>query len=204
MTQRNCPKCGHGLGPQLASTRMTNCPACGTSLFLLDDRFELAGDQGVMHDAPMLMTMGNRVTMLGTTWRLIGQARFSYGRGFWDEFWAEGEGGTTAWISVDEGEVVVQTELHPGERPKLATGPVLGESVPWNGILYRVTELETATCQAFRGTLPEVMVLGETYRFANCTGEDGSLLSGEYWQGQSAWYQGHWVDAFDITRQAAI
>ncbi len=182
---------------------MTNCPACGTSLYLLDDRFELAGDQGVMHDAPMLMTMGHRVTLLGTNWRLIGQARFSYGRGFWDEFWAEGGDGITAWISVDEGEVVVQTELHQGERPKLATAPALGDSVPCNGTLYRVTELETATCQAFRGTLPEVMTLGETYCFANCTGEDGSLLSGEFWQGQSAWFHGHWTDAFDITGQAA-
>jgi ribosomal protein S27E len=203
MSQRNCPKCGHEQGPQLASTRTTNCPACGTSLFLLDDRFELAGDQGVMHDAPMLMSLGDRVTLLGTNWRLIGQARFSYGRGSWDEFWAEGDGGAMAWVSVDEGEVVVQTELRQGERPNLATVPVLGDSLSCNGTRYRVTELESATCQAFRGTLPEVMALGEIYRFANCTGEDGSLLSGEFWLGQSAWFRGRWVDPFDIARQVA-
>jgi ribosomal protein S27AE len=199
MEQRNCPKCGHGLGPQLASTRMTNCPACGTSVFLLDDRFVLAGDQGVMHDAPMLMTLGDRVTLLGTPWHLIGQARFSYGRGFWDEFWAEGPGTQMAWISVDEGDIVVQTELPAHDRPTQTT-PTLGGTVPYDGTLFTVTELETATVQACRGTLPEVMTPGDTYHFANCTAPDGRLLSGEFWQGQSAWYLGQWADAFDIGR----
>ena len=203
MDERNCPKCGAAVGPQLASTRMVNCPSCGTSLFLKDDRFELAGSAGVMHDVPMLLALGDHVTINGRPWHLIGQARFSYGRGFWDEFWAVGAGDRTAWISVDEGDVVVQTQLDADRAPAMTTPPLFGGTLNWDRETFQMAEMETARCEAFKGTLPEVMAVGETYHFANFTDEQGRLLSGEFWPGGCAWFVGDWVDPFDLRKQVA-
>ena len=201
MDQRNCPKCGSDVGQQLASTRMTNCPSCGTSLFLRDDRFELAGDQGVMHDAPSLISLGDRLSISGRSVQIIGQARFSYGRGWWDEFWAIDGTSYAVWISVDEGDVVVQTPLLPQDAPLLPTRPALGVVINWKSNRFVVSELETARCEALRGTLPEIMTVGETFDFANCSDDRGRLLSGEFWPGGQSWSLGEWVDPFDV-RQA--
>ena len=200
MEQRNCPKCGSDVGPQLASTRMVNCPSCGTSLFLKDDRFLLAGAQGVLHEGATLITLGDRVGCLGQTWQVIGQARFSYGRGWWDEFWASNGSGSTAWISVDEGDVVLQWPVAVADQPTSLAPQMLGDVITFQGEAYQITEIETATCEAIRGTLPEVLSVGDAFRFANCTSNDGRLLSGEFWPGGSAWFIGDWIDPFELRR----
>ena len=177
---------------------MLNCPSCGTSLFLKDDRFLMAGEQGVMHDAVSLIALGDRVRCLGQTWQVIGQARFGYGRGWWDEFWASNGSGGTAWISVDEGDVVVQRPVAMGNQPMVSAASKLGDVIRFQGEDYQIAEIETATCAAIRGTLPEVISAGDSYRFVNCTSSSGRLLSGEFWPGGAAWFVGDWVDPFDL------
>lgn len=84
MTEYHCPNCGASFGPQLDSTRMLNCEPCGTSVFIEDDRLRQAGAQGVMHDGPMLMALHDSVELGWGVVRVLGHARFSYGRGSWD------------------------------------------------------------------------------------------------------------------------
>ena len=200
MSNFSCPNCGTEFAPEFATTRMMNCPSCGTSVFIDGEALRLAGEQGVMHDIPMLFGLGDRVTLEGQAWRPIGHARFSYGRGSWDEFWAIDAKGRGAWVSIDEGEVVVQDLLAEAQFPSDDAPPPVGGTVSYAGRSYRVTEVETATCEALRGELPEAMTVGERYDFANCTGPDGELLSGEFWPGGRAWYLGRWVDPFDVRK----
>ncbi len=203
MSDRNCPKCGGGLAPQFARLKMMTCPACGTSLFVQDDQFVLAGDQGVMHDAPMLFALGDTVMLEGMTFRPLGHVRYSYGRGWWDEFWALDERGAGAWISVDEGEVVVQRALDPGAWPALAAPAGLGTVITSRGTEFRVTEVETAVCDALRGELPDILTVGESHRFVNASDGREGLLSGEFWEGGQAWFAGRWFDPFDLRRVGA-
>jgi hypothetical protein len=196
MTQRNCPKCGTGLGEDLARFRMLNCPSCGTSLFLQDDRLTLAGDQGVMHDVPLLFGLGDEVTVGGRGYRPVGHARYSYGRGAWDEFWVLDSTGN-GWISVDEGDVVVQDPLHR-DAPDLQTPPPLGSNLAFRGVSFTVTEADEAACIALRGNFPEVLRVGERYRFVNATAGNGAFLSGEFGDGSAQWYLGGWVDPFAV------
>ncbi len=203
MDDFRCPNCGTPFGPQSGGIRMMNCSSCGTSVFIEDDRLRLAGSQGVMHDVPLLIALGDRVRVDGAEWRVLGHARFSYGRGTWDEFWAVKDAGGGVWISVDEGDVVIQSLLDPGRSPKTEGVPPIGTVVQYGNQSYSVTEVETATCEAVRGSLPEELAVGESYRFANCSGADGRLLSGEFWDGGEAWYLGRWVDPFDVQRLTA-
>ncbi|MGQ0564524.1 MAG: DUF4178 domain-containing protein [Gemmobacter sp.] len=197
MTQHNCPKCGYGLGAELARYRMLNCPSCGTSLFLQDDRLDLAGEQGVMHDSPLLFGLGDEIGIGGQSFRAQGHARYGYGRGTWDEFWVVDGHGGGRWISVDEGDVVVQRPLGR-DAPDLVEPPALGSTFTLRGDTFTVTEFEQATCVALRGNFPERLHAGETYRFINATGRDGTLLSGEFGDGTAWWYRGDWVDPFAV------
>lgn len=200
MPDFHCPNCGSSFGPKLNNIRMMNCEFCGTSVIVDDDRLELAGSQGAMHETPLLFGLKEVVEIDRQTWRILGQARFSYGRGTWDEFWAEDSDGRGAWISVDEGDVVIQRPLVDPSLSALRVEPRLGAQVTHDGRRYTATEVETAVCEAVRGALPEVMKVGESHRFINFTGKGGELLSGEFWPEGQAWSLGIWLDPFDVKK----
>lgn len=194
----NCPNCGSDLESRFAAVKMTTCASCETTLYLESDHFRDAGSSGEMHDVPLLFQVGKTVRTGADTHTIIGHARFSYGTGWWDEFFATTEKGEEVWLSVDEGDVVVQRALSPGAAPDIWEPPELGAFLSIHGAKYRVTERETAICIALRGEFPEVLEIGATYEFVNCQGEDGTLLSGEFSTGAPDWYSGAWLDQYTI------
>lgn len=182
---------------------MTNCPSCGTSVVVTGDVVRLAGEQGVMLDLPSLVALGGAVGIGADTWTAAGQARFSYGRGTWDEFWVLDGAGRGAWLSVDEGDVVLQQALDERDWPNLGPDSAPGAQATIRGRRHVVIEVEAATCEAVRGSLPEVLAVGEAHRFVNLSGDNAALVSGEFWDGGQAWYAGRWIDPFAIRRGGA-
>ena len=198
MNDLNCPTCGASLGPRFGVLKMISCAHCGTTSYLEDDQFRAAGQSGVMHDGPQLLALDRPVRIAGRLYTPRGQARFSYGRGEWDEFWAHDPQGEGAWISVDEGDVVVQVALAPGNAPRPKGPLVMGQALSARGESFAVSEIEDATCIALRGVFPEVLRLGERYRFVNATAPSGRLLSGEEGPDGWDWFVGDWVDPFEV------
>jgi hypothetical protein len=86
---QTCPNCGYPVPDQMKTVVMLTCPSCDTTLYLQSDRLLSAGSAGEMHDSPALFGVGNQVKLGRTTWDVLGHARFSYGRGWWDEYWCE-------------------------------------------------------------------------------------------------------------------
>jgi len=199
MSLTTCPNCGYGFDALRKSTRMFDCPSCNTTLFRQADALAPMGNHGEMHDVPMLIRIGDQVHVARSKFDILGHIRFDYGRGFWDEFWAENRSGKGAWFSVDEGDVVLQYPLPAGLTPNRTKSNMrLGDRFALDGNWYTVTETDKATCAAFRGQLPEQIDLGETHSFLNASGDDGGFLSGERWEGGEAWYEGRWLDPFEL------
>lgn len=198
----SCPNCGHGFEGLVASTRMFDCPSCGTTLFREADALNPIGDHGEMHDAPMLVRIGDHVRHEGVDYYVIGHARFDYGRGWWDELWAVDGADNGIWISIDEGDVVIQRALEKRNWPKWQEAPPLGATFRATGQPFEVTEADRATCVAVRGQLPELLDMGETHQFVNAAGPGTLLLSGEFWvedgTPHNSWFIGEWQDPFDL------
>lgn len=203
MPDLSCPNCGDRIDPRLTGFRHVVCASCGTSILIEDDATRVAGQAGVMHDTPMLFGLGDRVRIDGALYDILGHARFSYGRGFWDEFQGRDMQGNLAWLSVDEGDVAVQAPLPGSEWPRETSVPEVGANVTASGGDYTVTEAERAECLALRGGFDEALEVGETYEFVNATGPGGALLSGEFWPGGRSWFLGRWVDPFDVVVERA-
>lgn len=198
-TPASCPNCGYGFEGLRKSTRMFDCPSCETTLFCKADALEPIGLHGVMHDTPMLIGIGDTLEALGSRWTVLGHVRYDYGRGVWDEFWAETSDGAGAWISIDEGDVVIQMPVARNAiRAGLAQDLRVGVQVRALDEIFTVTEMASAKAVAFRGQLPERIELGETHRFVNATGDHGRLLSGEVWDGGEGWSVGDWLDPFTL------
>ena len=199
MESLTCPNCGDAVPRQIRHVVMLTCPSCGTTLFLQGDRLENAGQSGEMHDAPQLFGIGDTVRLGRTEVAIHGHARFSYGRGFWEEFWGLDEAQRGCWVSVDEGDIVLQYPLERAFWPKL--GPEVRVSHPfrYRDEDWRVTERDRAECVALRGAFGEVLGIGQTYAFVNAEGPGGELLSGEFSDGEASWFIGYWKDPFAVT-----
>lgn len=200
MTDRTCPNCGAALPPLLAHARMAACGYCGTSVVLDDAGLRSAGSAGIMHDAPELVTLGGAVDLPQGRFEATGHVRYDYGRGHWDEYHGLVDG-MPAWLSVDEGDVALQHPVDAGRSPPPRGGRALfrlGARAGHAGREYRCAEVDDAVAVAFRGQLPEQVTIGDRHLYANFVGPDGAILSGELWPGGEAWFEGRWIDPFDI------
>lgn len=198
MSSLHCPNCAHPITRIVASVRLTTCASCGSTLFLEQEQTLLAGEQGVMHDVPMLFGLGDTIRLGRQSVQILGHARFSYGRGFWEEFWALDDDGAPIWVSLDEGDIVLQRGLSRANWPKYDGYLKLGWSITYGDETFTVVEDDTAECIAVRGSFDQALLVGEHYRFVNLQGEDGTFLSGEFLGAEREWYSGHWYDPFDV------
>ncbi|WP_246149777.1 DUF4178 domain-containing protein [Tritonibacter litoralis] len=177
---------------------MVTCDSCGSSLFLSDQASRLAGEQGVMHDHPQLFGLGDHIRLGSDSYHIVGHARFSYGRGTWDEFCALDPDGQVAWISLDEGDVVLQQEIPPAKWPRFDGYLKLGQQIEFLSERFTVVELAGAECVALRGSFDEPLAVGQSYDYINLQGHMGSLLSAEIEGDQQDWYLGRWYDPFEV------
>lgn len=177
---------------------MLTCDGCATTLFVKDSALLSAGHAGDMHAGPQLFGLGDCVRFGKTRVTLLGHARFSYGRGWWDEYWGTDARGEGVWVSVDEGDIVLQRPLPRDERPMIGRTAKLGSLTMFRGEELHVTERDSATCIAVRGSFDEMLAIGETYQFVNLEGSGGMMLSGEFSEAGPAWFIGSWFDPFEI------
>lgn len=183
--------------------RMTVCESCDTAILIEDDVVRAAGVKGIMHDTVSLFDIGDTVKTGGQAITLRGKARFSYGRGFWDEFWGLDEQSASVWVSLDEGDVAIQRELDNAGLSDAVQQARIGDSINIGDDEYIITEIEQAECIALRGVFDHALKVGETYSFFNASGLGSAILSYEYWDGGAQLYLGNWFNPFDIAVEPA-
>lgn len=193
-----CGNCGADLPLRFRHSRMIACTNCGSTSVLRDRGFELAGTAGVMQDAPSLVELDRPLRAGGLRVTPVGHARFSYGRGWWDEYWCmKGASGEGCWLSVDEGDYAFERPLAEAHWPP-ERNLSLGQSVTLRGTTFRVNEAENATCLAVRGEFPEVLEIGETHLYFDLAARGGQLATYEVWDGGRGWTLGYWIDPWEL------
>ncbi|MEP4036582.1 DUF4178 domain-containing protein [Pseudophaeobacter sp.] len=203
MSELNCPNCGNRVAPAIKSAKMITCDACTTTLLLEDAGLRLAGDQGVLHEVPLICQLGDELKIGKGRYQILGHARFSYGRGTWDEFWAIDSSGEPVWISVDEGDLILQRVLPPKGWPEYRGTLRLGRNLRYKAEGFRVDEDGTGTCVGLKGSFGHPLTVGETYRFLNLQGESGTVLSAEIAGQETEWFIGQWIDPFEVEVKTA-
>lgn len=197
----NCPNCGGELSRKVAHSKMVACPYCESTVLLEDEVVKLAGKGGVMAEEPSLFVLGRTVEYEGESYMPIGQARFAYSSGWWDEFWALDGKGDGVWISVDEGEIAIE-ENHETSENLNESKLKLGARVSFEDEMFRVTEVDKGTCEALRGEFPEEMVVGDTFKYYHLSGPRGRLVTLEFEDGEMFVTEGQWIDPYEIRQQA--
>jgi len=174
---------------------MVACDYCESTVLLDDEGLRKAGEAGTMAEEPSLIALGQDFTYDGMTLMPVGHARFAYKNGWWDEFWCLDGKGSGAWVSVDEGDIAIELPMKLNEKFSL-WDLKLGNTVTVDGERFRITETETATCEALRGEFPEELERGEEYRYWHLSGPKARLLTLELSDGEFFATEGYWIDPY--------
>jgi DNA-directed RNA polymerase subunit RPC12/RpoP len=191
----NCPQCGYALALYVKHTKLIQCESCKSNIFLEDDATRLSGDSSVLAPEISILELNAPFFFEQKSYLPLGKIRYSYGRGFWEEWWVKDTQNNEYWLSVDEGDLVFQQKVevtYPDDLfARLRIGLVTSDD-------WVVTELGEAKCEGFAGSLPKNIVVGSTYAYAHLSGKDAKLRTLELVEDKLEAYEGKWISPFDI------
>lgn len=193
-TSINCPQCGDTLPLNFRHTKLVHCESCSSAIFMEDDSIRLIGEQSLLSEEPCLLERGVPIEIAGRDFVPVGQIRFNYERGYWEEWWIIDNGGQGWWLSIDEGDYVL-------EQPLERTFGIPFESYSVGATVegWQVTEVDRGTCAGFMGELPEMILPGQSFRYAHLSRTGSKLLTVEFDDdGGEYQFEGEWIDPFEI------
>jgi len=190
----NCPQCGDLLDIRIQYSKLVKCQSCGSSIFLEDDSAKLIGKSSVLSPEPSLIKLHTPFNYEGKSYLPLGKIRYSYGRGIWEEWYLHDDDNNEYWLSVDEGDFVLEQKASLGlssvEFKNLKVGKI------YRG--YLVEEKGYGKCVGFDGELPELIEIGQVHQYVHLGKGYGSLATIEFFDGKKETYKGSWIDPFKI------
>ena len=193
-TSYNCPQCAAPLSFHFKYSKLIKCASCNSSIFLEDEHVTLVGESSVLSPTPSLMVLNKQFKFQGKTFTPLGKIRYSYGRGFWEEWFLTDESNKEFWLSIDEGDFVLQEKakvpLSFNTNSKFTVGEKYGQ--------YIVTEKGKGRCVGFEGELPQKVELGEVHIYVHLSKGGGNLVTYEFTTNLTETFKGTWIDPLEI------
>ena len=138
--------------------------------------------------------MGEPIVINKKSFIPLGKIRYSYGRGFWEEWFLKGESNKEYWLSIDEGDFALERPINIpmpfNSFNELIVGKEYGK--------YIVTEMGIGECVGFEGELPKIVKIGDTHKYAHLSKGGASLVTVELVDDKISTYLGEWIDPFSI------
>ncbi|MFT3735067.1 MAG: DUF4178 domain-containing protein [Rhodocyclaceae bacterium] len=154
MYQVACPACGAPVSFRSAASVMAVCSYCQSTLIRDADSVRDIGKMSAVLEDWSRIQIGTSGIFMGLNFSIIGRLQLVYEDGFWNEWHALLDDGSSAWLSDSGGQYVItaasktQPQLPPFE--KLAPGG----SLQFEGSHYIAADVRTAKCTGGQGELP--------------------------------------------------
>ena len=190
----NCPQCGYLLSIHFKFSKLVKCYSCGSSIFLEDDSAKLIGKSSTLSAEPSLIKLHSPFRYEGKSYLPLGKIRYSYGRGFWEEWFLKDDENQEFWLSIDEGDFSLEQKRSFSYKFKSIDTLVIGNV--YGG--YIVEEKGFGECVGFEGELPENIEIGEKHYYAHLSKGNGILATVESFDNKVVTYMGRWIDPFKI------
>lgn len=198
----NCPSCGGKVHIRIKHCKLLSCDYCGCPVLLEDDAVKNLGEQSSLAEIPSLLKLGHKYQYNKHRFMPYGRIQYDYGSGIWEEWWvvtAEQQG---LWISIDEGDIAIQTPFEADRATRESLGHFgrleIGEKVNIAGTKYKVTEKNSAKCVGIEGQLPKVILVDDTIKYIDLSSPKGDIMSLEYDKEGLSLYTGSWIDPFEL------
>ncbi|HHH19272.1 MAG TPA: DUF4178 domain-containing protein [Campylobacterales bacterium] len=192
----NCPQCGDSLPLYFRWTKLVQCPSCKSSIFLETLGAKVIGEASELSPEPSLLKLHEAIRIGTKTYLPLGKIRYSYGRGFWEEWFLRDTRNKEYWLSIDEGDFVLESKITTPDKLKNFDALKMGRKYG----NYLVTELDEGECVGFAGELPKMVTVGAKHRYAHLSGTHASLMTVEQSPEGVEVYSGEWIDPFSIEK----
>lgn len=194
-----CPSCGatHDiLNPGVVTVV---CEYCGNAVYWDKDKLRDAGRQSILPEGFTRLFRGAAGRLDKRRFTVMGRVRYSFGKGFWDEWFLSFDDGTIGWLTEDNHELALQKRSKI-KKPPAPDALQPGQRFKARGIDFVVQEVGLAECIGVEGDLPIAVQTGETYRFVDASSPDGRHTLGiEYDAEPPTVFVGRWLTYANLT-----
>jgi hypothetical protein len=190
----NCPNCGAPNPLVNPGVLMVACAYCRTAIYWDREKISAAGFRAVLPEGYSRLYLGATGSLGDRRLVVLGRARYSFARGFWDEWYLEMQDGSLRWLTEDNRELRLEQPVSGMVVPPAGQCAV-GLRLPAGGVTFVLTEIGVASCVGIEGSLPKVLRPGEAYGYADGASPDGVHSLGiEYNANPPAIFCGDWLD----------
>ena len=194
-----CASCG-------AESRIVNpasvsvtCEYCGTISLLVDETWTDSGKESRLSQGFSKLYRGAVCQIGGRNFQVLGRVRYSFGRGFWDEWFVQEDTGERHWITEDDHDFALQQRVDTPASLNNVHALSVGDQLEVSGVVCQISEIGYADCLGIEGELPQNILPNERYVYADGTSLDGQYTVGvEFDETVPTVYWGKWVPAKDI------
>ena len=198
----NCPACGGEVQIKITHCKLVSCDYCNSPLFLEDESVKNIGEQSSLADIPSILKLGFTFEHKKERFIPQGQIQYDYGDGIWEEWWVVTMEQKGFWVSIDEGDIAIQSlfDLSIADKTALPNFHHLkiGEKVNIENQSYKVTEKNSAVCLGIKGQLPKVILAGDAMDYIDLSSPKGGLISVVYDKNGLNMSKGSWIDPFEL------
>jgi hypothetical protein len=183
--QANCPACGAQVLFKTGSSVVVVCEFCNSVVARTDRGVEDVGKVADVTESGSPLELNLRGVYLGVAFELTGRAQLQHATGgFWDEWYAAFADGRWGWLAEAQGRFYLTFQIQvpsPNALPSFDSLQ-LGQQV-WAIPAQSppvVAEKGTARMLGAAGEIPYLVTPGETYAYADLSGQGGVFGTLDY------------------------
>lgn len=154
MQQVSCPGCGAPVQFKSAASVMAVCEFCKTTLLKDADSVRSLGKMSQVLEDYSPLQIGTSGHFAQRGFSLIGRIQLKYADGYWNEWYALFDDGTTGWLSDASGQYTMTFAKETAVALPLFERLVPGHVMTLSGQVYATSDARTAQCTAGQGELP--------------------------------------------------
>src|SRR5215218_2643105 len=196
----NCPACGAEVLFKTGSSVVVVCEFCHSVVARTDRGIEDLGKVSDVVESGSPLQVGLRGVCRGVAFELTGRAQLQHaGGGLWDEWYAAFADGRWGWLAEAQGRFYLTFQIQvpsPNALPSFDSLQ-LGQQV-WAIPAQQppvVAEKGTARSLAAEGEIPYLLTPGETYAYADLSGQSGAFGTLDY---------GEWPPLVFVGREVSL
>lgn len=193
-----CPSCGNVINQITRSPQMVVCSACNSTHLLSNGRLEDVGKSAILTEYPEIFEIHKSYRHRDWKFTPVGRVRYDYGDGYWDEWYVRSDGGKESWVSVDEGEIAIESPVQKDINVPPFEELKVGGTLLINRVKMTVIEKNSCVMIGAQGELPFKIVPNEAYNYIDLLGPRRQAFTIEYQGAAINCYKGVWIDPFEI------
>jgi ribosomal protein S27AE len=183
--QANCPACGAQVIFKTGSSVVVVCEFCRSVVARTDRGVEDAGKVADIVESGSPLEVGLRGVFVGVAFELTGRAQLQHAAGgFWDEWYAAFSDGRWGWLAEAQGRFYLTFQIQVPRPQLLPPFEELQLGQPVYAIPAGqppvVAEKGTARALGAEGEIPYRLTPGETYAYADLSGQSGNFGTLDY------------------------